>query len=50
MREDEQRRLVAALAELLADWLTAHPERLPSSLRSGRECGLVDVPHAEEQP
>jgi hypothetical protein len=50
MNEEERKRLVAALAELLADWLQAHPERRPSSLRSGRECDLVDGPHVEEQP
>lgn len=32
MSEDERARLTGALAELLADWLTSHPERLPRGL------------------
>jgi hypothetical protein len=52
MSGEEHRRLVSALAELLADWLEAHPERRPSSLRSTSECDLVDRdgPRAQEQP
>ena len=52
MSGEEERQLVAALAELLADWLAAHPERRPSGLRSTPECDLVDRdgPRAQEQP
>ena len=50
MSSGEHRQLVAALAELLADWLTTHPERRPSGLRSTPECDLVDrdEPRAQE--
>ncbi len=40
MSREQERRLVRALAELLAEWLEAHPERLPASLRTGRGCDL----------
>ena len=49
MSEDERTRLVGALAELLADWLQAHQERLPSSLRSPANPDLMDPsPRAQE--
>jgi hypothetical protein len=41
MSEEEHKRLVGALAELLADWLAAHPERRPGALRSTPGSGLV---------
>jgi hypothetical protein len=51
MSSEEHARLVSVLAELLADWLEAHPERRPGALRFGAECGLVeDGPRAQEQP
>ncbi|HEV3321488.1 MAG TPA: hypothetical protein VG147_04775 [Solirubrobacteraceae bacterium] len=50
MSEEEHRRLVGALAELLADWLVAHPERRPGALRSTPGSGLVQGPRAQEQP
>jgi hypothetical protein len=50
MNADERQALIDALAELLADWLTTHPERSPHDLRSERECGLVNRPQAKEQP
>jgi hypothetical protein len=31
MSENETKQLVDALSELLADWLQAHPEKLPTA-------------------
>jgi hypothetical protein len=42
MGGEEHKRLITALAELLADWLAKHPERRPAGLRSARGSGLVD--------
>jgi hypothetical protein len=50
MTEAEERELVSALAELLTDWLLAHPDRLPAGLRSRPRSGLVDSTQAKEQP
>jgi len=50
MSEPEYGRLVAALAELLADWLGDHPERLPSDLRTAASSDLLDGPDAKEKP
>jgi len=50
MNEEEHDSLVGALAELLADWLTTHPERRPAGLRSTPEPGLVKRTQAQEQP
>jgi hypothetical protein len=50
MDGEEHKRLIAVLAELLADWLAKHPERGPASLRSARGSGLVDSHETEEQP
>jgi hypothetical protein len=50
MSTQEQQRLVGALAELLADWLTAHPERLPSNMRAATTPRLLDEPDTKEQP
>ena len=50
MSNEEEDQLVGALAELLADWLADHPDRLPVGLRSARECGLVDGTRPKEQP
>jgi hypothetical protein len=49
MTEAEERELVSALAELLTDWLAAHPDRLPAGLRSRPRSGLVDGTQAKEQ-
>jgi hypothetical protein len=50
MNSAEEERLIDALAELLADWLGAHPEKLPAGLRSAPSSGLLDGPRAQEQP
>jgi hypothetical protein len=42
MSEKERERLVGALAELLCDWITEHPEKLPARLRSGRGRDVED--------
>ena len=49
MTEVEEEQLVNALAELLTDWLAAHPDRLPAGLRPGAQCGLVDQTTTKEQ-
>jgi hypothetical protein len=49
MTEVEEEQLVNALAELLTDWLAAHPDRLPDGLRPGAQCGLVDQTTTKEQ-
>ncbi len=50
MSDQERARLVDALAELLTDWLAAHPETLFSVLKSSPACGLVYGPERKEQP
>jgi len=49
MTEAEERELVSALAELLTDWLAAHPDRPPAGLRSRPRSDLVDGTQAKEQ-
>jgi hypothetical protein len=49
MSERETKQLVNALSELLADWLQAHPEKLPTGLRSAPSSGLLNGLGAEEQ-
>jgi len=50
MTEVEERELVDALADLLADWLVAHPDQMPDALRSGRKPDLLEGNRTEEQP
>jgi hypothetical protein len=50
MTEVEEQELVDALAELLADWLVAHPDQMPDALRSGGKPDLLEGTRTEEQP
>jgi hypothetical protein len=50
MSAQEQQLLVGGLAELLADWLTANPKRLPARLRAAGSPDLMDQPDAKERP
>jgi len=50
MSEAEEQELVDALADLLADWLVAHPDQMPDALRSGRKPDLLEGTRAKEQP
>jgi hypothetical protein len=50
MTEAEELELVDALADLLADWLVAHPDQMPDALRSGRKPDLLEGTRAKEQP
>jgi hypothetical protein len=50
MTAQEQQLLVGGLAELLADWLSANPGRLPARLRAAGSPDLMDQPDAKEQP
>ncbi len=50
MTSDEEQQLVDALAELLAVWLAARPDRLPDSLRSRLKRDLLVGTRTEEQP
>jgi hypothetical protein len=50
MTSGEEQQLVDALAELLAVWLAAHPDRLPDSLRSRLKRDLLVGTRTEEQP
>jgi hypothetical protein len=49
MNREQEQRLVRALAELLAEWIEAHPEGLPAGLRTGRGCDLDGCSRAKEQ-
>jgi hypothetical protein len=50
MTSGEEQQLVDALAELLAVWLAAHPDRLPDGLRSRLKRDLLVGNRTEEQP
>lgn len=49
MTSSEEQQLVDALAELLAVWLAAHPDRLPDTLRSRLKRDLLVGTRIEEQ-
>lgn len=50
MTEAEEQELVDALADLLADWLVAHPDQMPDALRSRPKPDLLEGTQTEEQP
>jgi hypothetical protein len=50
MSREQEQGLVRVLAELLVEWIEARPERLPSSLRTGRGCDLDGCSRVKEQP
>jgi hypothetical protein len=41
MSSEQEQQFVGSLAELLVDWIEAHPGRLPEGLRSSRRSDLV---------
>jgi hypothetical protein len=49
MTREQERQLVDALAELLAEWIETHPDLLPSGLRSRAGSDLDADPRSEEQ-
>jgi hypothetical protein len=50
MTREQERQLIDALAELLAEWVEAHPDLLPSGLRSLAASDLDAGPRSKEQP
>jgi hypothetical protein len=47
---EQEQQLVGSLAELLVDWIEAHPGGLPEGLRSSRRSDLDGCSRPEEQP
>lgn len=49
MSGEQEQRLVCSLAELLVDWIEAHPGGLPEGLRSAHRSDLDGCSRAKEQ-
>jgi hypothetical protein len=50
MSPQQEQRLIRSLAQLLVEWIEAHPEGLPEGLRARPRSDLDGCSRAKEQP
>jgi hypothetical protein len=50
MSPQQEQRLIHSLAQLLVEWIEAHPEGLPEGLRARPRSDLDGCSRAKEQP